>query len=129
MLRLRVHDERVHDVAEVLHELADTIPDLPGARCKGHTELFDRTIAYPHSDRRALTDLARTQALQTCACCPVLDRCREWFEALAPERPAGGVVNTARKSNIVGHFLGFLALTTFPVSVSTSASERSPSSP
>ena len=41
----------------------------------------------------------------------------------------GGVVNTARKSNIVGHFLGFLALTTFPVSVSTSASERSPSSP
>ena len=55
MLRLRFHDERVHDVAEVLHELADTIPDLPGARCKGHTELFDRTIAYPHSDRRALT--------------------------------------------------------------------------
>src|SRR3954453_19901505 len=41
----------------------------------------------------------------------------------------GGVVNTDRKSNIVGHFFGFLALTTFPVAVSTSASERSPSSP
>ena len=41
----------------------------------------------------------------------------------------GGVVNTARKSNIVAHFLGFLALTTFPVSLSTRASERSPSRP
>ena len=84
----------MHDVAEVLSELARTIPDLPGARCKGHAELFDRTIAYPHSDRRALTDLARTQALQTCACCPVLDRCREWFEGLAPEQRPRGVVTS-----------------------------------
>ena len=88
----RVHDEHVHDVAEVLNELADTIPNLPGARCKGHAELFDRTIAYPHSDHRTLTDMAREQALFTCSICPVLDRCREWFEALAPEQRPRGVV-------------------------------------
>ena len=42
---------------------------------------------------------------------------------------SGGVVKAARQSNIVGHFFGFLALTTFPVSVSTKASERSLSNP
>src|SRR5215216_466541 len=41
----------------------------------------------------------------------------------------GGAVKAARKSNMVGHFFGFFALTTFPVSVSTRAIERSPSTP
>src|SRR4030081_1692258 len=42
---------------------------------------------------------------------------------------SGGALKAARNSNIAGHFFGFLALTTFPVSVSTKASERSPSTP
>src|SRR5437763_3958607 len=41
----------------------------------------------------------------------------------------GGSTNAARKSNMAGHFFGFFALTTLPVSVSTRASERSPSTP
>ena len=41
----------------------------------------------------------------------------------------GGAANAARKSNMLGHFFGFLALTTFPVSASTRARERSPSTP
>src|SRR5918994_6758972 len=42
---------------------------------------------------------------------------------------SGGVTNAARNSNMVGHFFGFLALTILAVSVSTKASERSPSKP
>src|SRR5205807_8354998 len=42
---------------------------------------------------------------------------------------AGGVVNTARQSNMAGHFFGFLALTTFAVSVPTGSNQRSPRSP
>ena len=42
---------------------------------------------------------------------------------------SGGEMKAARKSNIPGHFLGFLALTTLPEATSTSARQRSPRSP
>src|SRR5947209_1471420 len=41
----------------------------------------------------------------------------------------GGSMKVARKSKRVGHFLGFLAVATFPSELSTSAYARSPNSP
>jgi WhiB family transcriptional regulator, redox-sensing transcriptional regulator len=87
------HAEQVHDVADLLHELALVIPILPGARCKGQSRLYDRTIGRGLYDSPKITELARTQALQTCACCPALSACRQWFDGLPGVR-AGSVCGT-----------------------------------
>ncbi len=80
------------DVAAVLAELSATIPDLPNARCKGQSRLFDRTINGKVGQRAKLTELARAQALQTCSIYPVLAQCRSWFDSLPPDRRPHGVV-------------------------------------
>ena len=35
-------------VAELLDELAHSLPDLPGAACRGHPELFDVADRHDH---------------------------------------------------------------------------------
>ena len=89
--------ELVFDVVAIMGELSSTIPDLPGARCKGQSRLYDRTIGALRGPRQ-LTEMARKQALPTCSICPVLAQCRTWYDSLpASERPAGvvaGVLNT-----------------------------------
>lgn len=74
---------------EFLASLAAACPPLPGARCRGHAELFDRT-----NGKSQATDTreARAAALALCQACPALHACREWVDNLPPdERPAGVV--------------------------------------
>lgn len=71
------------------------IPDLPGARCKGEADLYERTVGVrtvagqPTSDELVA---ARAAALRLCAECPALDPCRAWLEAQRPSRRPLGVV-------------------------------------
>ena len=59
--------------------LAERIPHLPGARCRGHSELFDeRPADDPYWD--AVTE----RALAVCASCPALGPCEEWLRRLEP---------------------------------------------
>jgi hypothetical protein len=71
-------------VAELLDELAHGIPDLHGAACRGHPQLFD--VADRH-DTQAIA-----QAKTVCASCPVLRDCRAWLAGLPRyQRPCGVV--------------------------------------
>lgn len=79
------------------------IPALPGARCKGRSALYERTVAE-HQMTGRLTktevDEARREALRLCNNgCPALEPCRAWLDGLpAARRPTGvvaGVVITA----------------------------------
>lgn len=71
--------------AELLDAIARSVLKLPGAACRDHRELFDRTAARG----RDIT-AARTQALQICAGCPALAACQRWISSLDEhERPRG----------------------------------------
>jgi WhiB family transcriptional regulator, redox-sensing transcriptional regulator len=74
--------------------LKERIPRLPGARCRGHSELFDEPPADdPYGD--AVTE----RALAVCASCPALGPCEEWLRRLEPrERPRGVVAGRIIKS-------------------------------
>jgi Transcription factor WhiB len=61
-------------VAELLDTLAHGIPDLHGAACRGHPQLFDV------ADRHDTPTIAQAKAL--CASCPVLGDCRAWLASL-----------------------------------------------
>lgn len=74
---------------ELLADLA-AAPRLPGASCRGHAQLFDRTILRRGHQKDARQ--ARTAALSICHDCPALDHCRAWLDRLPPdERPIGVV--------------------------------------
>jgi hypothetical protein len=73
------------------------IPDLPGARCKGRADLFERTVGgrREESGRPAHTyelENARAAALRLCAACPALDPCRVWLDGQRLTRRPRGVV-------------------------------------
>jgi Transcription factor WhiB len=71
-------------IAELLDTLAHDIPNLPGAACRGHAELFDV------ADRHDTQGIARAQAV--CASCPALRDCRRWLAGLPRlARPCGVV--------------------------------------
>lgn len=70
------------------------IPALPGARCKGRSDLYERTIGEHRADGLPAKDElenARSEALRLCNNgCPALDPCRAWLAALpVAHRPAG----------------------------------------
>jgi hypothetical protein len=68
--------------SDLLHTLATT-PDLPGAACVNHRDLFDAC-----TDRRARTSYRH--AIHICTGCPVLAQCSAWVTGLPPgERPYG----------------------------------------
>lgn len=70
-------------VSELLDTLAHGIPDLHGAACRGHPELFD-------ADRHG--HQAITAAKAVCASCPVLGR---------PEPPHPRVMNSYARSGLL----------------------------
>src|SRR6516162_2994756 len=78
------HNHRVPAVAEVLDALATT-PNLHGAACTNHRELFDATVARRHPRDR-------TQAIAICAGCPALTACAAWVTCLPPHRRPNGVI-------------------------------------
>ncbi|WP_264956355.1 hypothetical protein, partial [Mycobacterium kiyosense] len=71
------------------------IPALPGARCKGQADLYERTDSEHHmTGRLTKTEVenARIAALSLCQSCPALDSCRAWFGALPTTQRPHGVV-------------------------------------
>jgi WhiB family redox-sensing transcriptional regulator len=99
-------------IAELLDDLA-RVPHLPGARCRGQSELFDRTVggAAP----RIEVMRARREALRVCRDCPALQACADWVDTIPPflrprsvvagrahawleERPAGMALTRTRWS-------------------------------
>jgi hypothetical protein len=68
--------------ADPLHAFADT-PNLSGAACVDHHELFDAC-----TERGA--NLSYALAIKICQGCPALTPCRAWIEGLRPsQRPLG----------------------------------------
>lgn len=85
-----------------MRALLEGIPALPGARCKGRSDLYERTIGeHRMTGQITQTELddARSAALRLCAACPALDPCRAFLDALpGAHRPRGvvaGLVITA----------------------------------
>jgi hypothetical protein len=75
---------------DLLHTLATT-PDLPGAACTSHRDVFDAC-----TDRRARFTYRR--AIRICAACPVLLQCSAWISSLPPaERPFGVTAGRIRR--------------------------------
>lgn len=71
---------------ELVVQLA-TVPDLPGARCRGRWELFDAGI-----EKHADAHYAREAAKKLCQVCPALHCCTAWIDSLpAHQRPVGVV--------------------------------------
>lgn len=77
------------------------IPALPDARCKGKASLFEATIAeHTKPTSRAELEVARVAALRTCADCPALARCGQWFGALPiTHRPRGVIAGVLVRSD------------------------------
>lgn len=74
---------------ELLADLA-VAPRLPGAACRGHAGLFDRTVR--EHGRAKDVNAARAEALALCRTCPALASCRVWLDSLpAHLRPTGVV--------------------------------------
>lgn len=81
---------------DTMRALLAGIPVLPGAPCKGRSDLYERTIGEHRAAGRFTTteiDDARREALRLCNDgCPTLDACRAWLSALpAAQRPRGVV--------------------------------------
>jgi hypothetical protein len=68
-------------------------PDLPGAACVEHRDIFDACTTRGASYSYHL-------AIQICIQCPVLLQCRAWVTSLPPgQRPRGvtaGLIRTCR---------------------------------
>ncbi|BBY91307.1 hypothetical protein MGALJ_09760 [Mycobacterium gallinarum] len=82
------------------------VPDLPGARCAGRWDLYERTVREYRVDGRLTRqelETARTTALRLCETCPVLQPCREYLQGLPiSHRPpgviAGQVITTSGRT-------------------------------
>ncbi|MBN7411169.1 hypothetical protein [Mycobacteroides abscessus] len=73
----------VEDPYTALAGIIAYAPRLPGALCRGKSEIFDVEDA---------TDPRAQQALELCARCPALAACAAWIDGLPPTlRPAGVV--------------------------------------
>jgi hypothetical protein len=59
-------------------------PNLPGAACVTHRDIFDAC-----TDRRAR--FAYRHAIHICTGCPVLAQCSAWITSLPPSQPPFGV--------------------------------------
>jgi hypothetical protein len=66
------------------------IPALPGALCRGQSELWDEP---PQHDRDPVGTTERlSYALRCCQRCPALNPCRTWYATLPARRRPPGVV-------------------------------------
>jgi len=92
-----LHQQPDRITAELIHELARATPRLPSAACRGHTDLFDATVAMAPRGHAALYR-ARAEALQICATCRALVLCRRWVDTLDPEqRPRGAIAGRVER--------------------------------
>jgi hypothetical protein len=78
-------------VSDLLH----AAPDLPGAACTGHWELFDSTINLNTvEDRPTKQELeyARAEAPLLCKSCEALRSCRAYLNGRRPSQRPPGVI-------------------------------------
>lgn len=84
---------------DTMRTLLESIPALSGARCKGRSDLYERTNGeHRMTGRLTTTELenARSEALSLCETCPALHPCRAFLGALpAAQRPRGVVAGQA----------------------------------
>lgn len=67
----------------IIAEIAGT-PNLPGASCKGHADVFDQAMGTSKPAQR--------EARRICRTCPAKPRCAKWLASLpAQARPVGVV--------------------------------------
>ncbi len=65
------------------------VPALPGAKCRGRSQLFDEQAkTEPHD----VVEQRHAQAKLLCTVCPAFDPCRRWLESLTPAKRPTGVV-------------------------------------
>jgi WhiB family redox-sensing transcriptional regulator len=80
-------------VAELIATVITT-PDLPGAACMEHLDLFDACTS------KAAGPYAYASAIEVCCQCPALPPCRRWVTGLPPrKRPVGvtaGIIRAGR---------------------------------
>ncbi|WP_237669502.1 WhiB family transcriptional regulator [Rhodococcus sp. BS-15] len=74
--------------ARVVHVLAGSTPDLPGALCRGRWDLFDPA---GHGESLASVTARQEHALALCSSCPALAQCHAWIRT-EPRRLRHGVV-------------------------------------
>lgn len=67
---------------ESIYAALSGAPDLDGARCAGHWDIWDETDD-PYTIEYAISECLRCEALQ---------RCGEYFDSLTPRRKPTGVV-------------------------------------
>lgn len=66
-----------------------SVPRLPGARCRGQSDLFDER----HTDEPEDDWQHRSQtALHLCRTCPALAGCQTWFADLPRHQQPPGVI-------------------------------------
>jgi hypothetical protein len=79
-------------LADLLEAIA-AAPDLHGAACTDHRDLFDATTG-----KAAGRPGVYARAIRVCTSCPVLTRCSAWVESLpAPQRPFGVTAGVVRR--------------------------------
>ena len=78
-------DMNADTISDLLADLARDVPPLPGAACRGRSDLFDI------SDGRHRQAVEQAQAICRDEC-PVLRRCEEWLASLPKHRLPTGVV-------------------------------------
>ena len=75
-------------------------PHLPDALCRDRMWLYDQCVPDKTGPVSRETAMYRRQAVETCAECPALERCREWVLSMPrnarPEGVVGGLVITRR---------------------------------
>jgi hypothetical protein len=78
----------------LLSELAAAAPSLPGARCVGLHDLYDRTDEGTVRGHGGAAEVAqaRAEALEICAACPALAACRQWTDRQRPRDLPLGVI-------------------------------------
>jgi hypothetical protein len=83
----------VPDLDGLMAAIAAAAPDLRGAACVAHRDVFDACLTR----RRNAPADAHAAAIGVCRCCPALARCRAWVDGLPPgERPFGVTAGRVR---------------------------------
>jgi hypothetical protein len=79
-------------LADLLGAIA-AAPNLTGAACREHRDVFDATVS-----KAAGRPGVYARAIRVCTSCPVLTRCSAWVESLpAPQRPLGVTAGVVRR--------------------------------
>lgn len=101
--RGRGDDSRVR-VSDLLDMITGSMPNLHGAACVGHTDIFDAATT-----KGAVSSGRRAAAEAICADCPCLAPCSTWLAGLPTgTRPIGVVAGTYVPVRSISHGLSWM---------------------